>query len=313
MARKVIIDCDPGIDDAVALCLALCDSRLDVVAVTATGGNVPPEQASRNVQVIIEQLDPPRLPRLGAASASDGIPAIDARHIHGADGLGNTGFAVSELHHQHPSEKVICDEVHRAPDQVTILALGPLTNIARAFQRDPGLPSIVGQIIMMGGGMDGVGNVMPAAEFNMYCDPSSARAVFRSPTTKTLIPLNVTNQVVIGLDFVNQLPDESTRAGAFLRRIVPFAFRAYRQELGLEGIHLHDVVALVAAVHPELFESQEMAGDVETAGEITTGTTVFDRRQTPSWRPNMEVAMDVDVTGVMDCIARGLETAGRCT
>ena len=194
-----------------------------------------------------------------------------------------------------------------------LVGWGDVQRIARAFQRDPGLPSIVGQIIMMGGSMDGVGNVTPAAEFNMYCDPSSARAVFRSRTTKTLIPLNVTSQVVLGLDFVKQLPDESTRAGAFLRRVVPFAFRAYRQELGLEGIHLHDAVALVAAVHPELFDSQEMAGDVETAGEITTGTTVFDRRQIPSWRPNMEVAMDVDVAGVMDCIARGLEAAGRCT
>ena len=176
MARKVIIDCDPGIDDAVALCLALFEPRLEIIAITATAGNVLAEQASRNVQAVVEQLDPPRFPRLGAAN--DGyIPAADARLIHGADGLGNAEFRVSQLHHPHPSEKLICDAVRSAPDEVTIIALGPLTNIAGAFQRDPELVSMVDRIIMMGGSVSCKGNVTPAAEFNMYCDPISAGSV----------------------------------------------------------------------------------------------------------------------------------------
>lgn len=312
MARKVIIDCDPGIDDAVAVCLALFEPRLDVVAVTATAGNVSAYQATRNVQAILERLDPPRLPRIGLATPAENVPAVDGRRIHGDDGLGNSGFAVSELHHQRPSEKIICDEVRAAPGDVTIVALGPLTNLARAFRRDPELPMLVDRLIMTGGSVSGIGNVTAAAEFNIYCDPVSARAVFRSKTTKTLIPLDVTRQVAFDLNLIDEMPGERTRAGFFLRRVVPFAFRAYHQ-LGQESIYLHDAVTLVAALHGELFETVEMAGDVETAGELTAGATIFDRRPKPQWRPNMEVAVGVDVAAVKDCILRGLTRAGQCT
>jgi purine nucleosidase len=163
---------------------------------------------------------------------------------------------------------------------------------------------------MRGGSVEQIGNVTPSAEYNMHYDPESARAVFRSPTTKTLIPLDVTRQVVLTLDFVDELPGQTNRAGAFLRRILPFSFRAHRQNLGLESIHIHDVVAMLAAVHPELFETQEMAGDVEVSGELTMGATVFDRRQVPRWRVNMEVATGVDAAAVTDSILRGLRSAG---
>jgi purine nucleosidase len=309
MARKVVIDCDPGIDDAVAVCLALFDPRLDVQAITATEGNVKAQQSNRNVQAIIDQLDPPRYPRLGVATALENAPSVDRQLFHGEDGLGNAGLVVAELHHRHPAEKVICDVVRASPEEVTIVALGPLTNIARAFSRDPELPSLVGRIIMRGGSVAQIGNVTPSAEFNIYYDPESARAVFRSPTTKTLIPLDVTRQVVLTLDFMDQLPETTNRVGAFLRRILPFSFRAHRQNLGLESIPIHDVVAMLAAVHPELFETQEMAGDVEVSGELTVGATVFDRRRTPRWRVNMEVATSTDVAAVTDGILRGLRSA----
>ncbi len=126
MARKVILDVDPGIDDALALCLALFEPELDVVALTAVGGNVSPAQATRNVQVILEQLDPPRLPRLGAASEPDNGLPVEGRYLYGADGLGGCGFDVAERQHLLPSEKEICDQVRAAPHQVTIVALGPL-------------------------------------------------------------------------------------------------------------------------------------------------------------------------------------------
>jgi len=313
MPRKVIIDCDPGIGDAVALCLALFDPRLEVVAITAVEGNIPAERASRNVQAVIDQLDPPRYPRVGAASAIDAPPEVDTRHLHGDDGLGNAGLAVSRLHHRHPSEKILCDEVRAAPDQVTIICLGPLTNLARAFQRDPELPMLINQVIISGGSIHCAGNVTPAAEFNMFYDPSSARTVFRSPLTKTLIPLEVTEKVRLTLDFVEHLPSETTRAGRLVRRLTSFAFRAHRQHLGQESIHLHDVVALVAALHPELFDTKEMVGDVETVGELTKGATIFDRRSDSFGRANMAVAVDVDVAAIQDCILRGLADAGRCT
>jgi purine nucleosidase len=218
MVRKVIIDCDPGIDDAVALCLALFDPRLEVVAVTAAEGNVSARQASLNVQAVIEQIDPPRYPRIGVATAGDNSPAIDGYHLHGADGLGNAGFAVSELHRQHPAEKIICDEVRAAPNEVTIVTLGPLTNIARAFQRDAELPHLINRIVIMGGSLNGIGDVTAAAEFNMYFDPASAGAVFRSPTTKTLMPLDVARQVSLTLGILEELPSEERRVGASCER-----------------------------------------------------------------------------------------------
>ena len=124
MPRKVILDVDPGIDDALALAIALSDPSLDVVAVTAVGGNVPPATATRNVQAIVEQIDPPKLPRIGAASDPDeGLPP-DGRYLHGSDGFGGAGIEVAELRTPHPSEKLICDAVRADPNSVTIVALG---------------------------------------------------------------------------------------------------------------------------------------------------------------------------------------------
>lgn len=310
MARKVILDVDPGIDDALAVALALFDPGLEVVAVTATGGNVPAQQATTNVQTIVELLDPARLPRLGAAPLDIAV-AEDARLIHGSDGLGNAGFPVAELHNMHPAEKVLCDEVRAAPEEITIIALGPLTNIARAIQRDSTFAASVGRLIIVGGTVTGPGNVTPAAEFNIYCDPLSARMTLRSRMTKTLLPLEVTNQLVMTFDWLESLPSESTRAGRLLRRILPFAFRSHRQELGLEGIYVDDALGVVAAAHPELFETREMAGDVETQGELTLGATVFDRRQAQKWRSNTDVAVSMDALGVKDYILRTLAEAAR--
>ncbi len=310
MAKKVILDCDPGIDDAMALCLALLDPRLDVLAVTAVGGNVAPAQATRNVQAIIEQIDPPRWPRLGAASAPDNGLPVDGRNLHGNDGLGGADFNVAELHHLHPSEKVICDQVRAAPPgSVSVVALGPLTNIARAFQRDPELPGLIGDLTIMGGTVTSPGNITPAAEFNIYCDPAAAKAVFRSPSTKTLIPLDVTNRIILTFDLLNHLPDRSTKVGNILHRILPPAFRGYRQQFGLEGIHVHDTVSLMAVLYPELFTIEEMAGDVETMGELTMGMTVFDRRRVPAWRRNLGVAKYLREREVIDAIRRGIREA----
>ena len=305
MAKKVILDVDPNVDAAVALCLALFDPEFEVVAVTATSGSVSADQATRNVQAIIEQLDPPRLPRIGVAADLENGNLGDLHHLYGSDGLGGAQLEVSELHHRHLSDKVICDEVRKAPDEVTIVTLGPLTNVARALAREPDMEGLVGQIHIRGGSLAG-GDVTPAAEFNIYCDPNSARNVFHSATTKTLVPLDVTQQVIMTYDQLDEVPDMTTQCGRLLRKLLPYVFRSYRVVRGLEGIHLHNAVALVAIRHPELFTMEAMPGDVEASGELTLGATVFDRRSHPACRPNMEVATDVDVAAVMDCILRGL-------
>jgi purine nucleosidase len=308
MARRIILDVDPGIDDAVALCLALGEPSLDVLAVTATGGAVAPEQATRNVQAIVEQLDPPRWPRLGAAS-SEQVLRCDGRHLFGANGLCGAHFAVAQRHHRHPSVKVICDEVRAEPGAITIVAMGPLSNIAAALQQQPDLAAMIGHLIILGGTLNGPGNVTAAAEFNIYCDAESARAVFRSKITKTLIPIDLTSRVTLDLDVLEKLPNDEAFGGGLLRKLLPGAFRAYRQQLGMEGIHLHDAVAIVAAIHPELFTTERMHGDVETEGTLTYGATVFDRRRLPESQPNMDVVVDMDTAAVTECILRGLTKA----
>jgi purine nucleosidase len=310
--RKVILDIDPGIDDAVALVMALFDPRLEVLAVTATGGNVPAEQATANLQALVGLLDPPRLPRLGLAPADTALPEKPF-NMHGADGLGGINLPRAQLHGGHVSEKVIWETLRAHPREITIVALGPLTNLSRVLTRDPSIVELIGEVVIAGGTVQGAGNVTPVVDFNFYCDPRAARHVVREPVTKTLVPLETTGQVIFGFDLLDQLPDDSSRAGDILRRMLPHAFRAHRQLLGSEGISMHDVVALVAVTNPELFERTTVAADVETGGELTAGMLVVDRRTVRQWRPNLDLLVNCDVPAVKDCILRGLAVAGAGT
>lgn len=312
MIRKVILDVDPGIDDAVALCMALFDPSLEVVAVTAVAGNVAAEQATRNVHTLIEQLDPPRWPRIGTASEPDEGRSSDGRKMHGPDGLGGANLPFAELHHAHRSEKVIAESVRAAPDEITLVALGPLTNVARVLERDAPAAERMGRLVMLGGTLAGPGNVTPTAEFNIYCDPPSARAVYRSTLTKAVVPLDAASQLLFPYDLLERIPSPESRAGRLLRSILPYRFRACRQELGLEGAYLHDAVGLCMVTNPELFTTEEFSGDVELAGELTTGMTIFDRRRTAA-RRGFEVVVALNVQGVKDRILQGLADAGRAT
>jgi purine nucleosidase len=293
MARKVIIDCDMGIDDAVALSMVLFDSRFEILAVTATAGCVTAEQANHNLQAIIAELDPARYPRLGTASPADDAPPVDTQYLFGADGLGNSDFEVSQLQHGHTSEKLIGDILRANPGAVSIVCLGPPTNVAKAFRRDPTLVPLADRIILTGGSMIAKGNVTPAAEFNFYFDPLSAREVIQSKAATILLPLEITQQVTFGFGMMDDLPSDSTRTGDFLRQILPFAFRAYRQQLGQEGIPLNAAIGALALLEPQLFQFETMAADVETQGELTRGALVLDQRQQPEWRPNVDVAVSL--------------------
>ena len=309
MARKILLDVDPGIGDALAMCLALSDPRLEVVAVTATGGNVVPEQATRNVQAIVEQIDPARWPRIGAAEPLQPL-RTDGRELFGSDGLCGTDFSVAELHHRHSSVKVIADEIRAASGELTIVAGGPLSNLATVLQREPELATQIGHLIIVGGTLAGPGNVTAAAEFNIYCDAEAAQHVFRSPVTKTLLPLDVSSTVELDIGLLDQLPDESTGVGRVLQAMLPGAFRAYRQRLGVEGIFVPEAIAIVAALHPELLTTERLFCDVETAGSLTHGATVLDRRQVATQHPNMDVVTELDTHAAIDSMLRTLQQAG---
>ncbi|MEI8212069.1 MAG: nucleoside hydrolase [Planctomycetota bacterium] len=313
MARKVIIDCDPGIDDAVALIMALFDPRLDVVAITTCAGTVEAEQCSQNVLGLLEKLDPPRHPRLGIGTDPDDAPVSDARYLHGTDGLGNLGLQPVQRQHLMSSDKLIIDRLKADPGDVSILCLGPLTGVARAFQRDPSAINLVDQLIILGGATTGMGDVTAAAEFNMHFDPASASAVLHSPTTKTLLPLDVTSQISFDMDLLSQLPAKHSRTGALLHAMLPHLFRSFRQHRAQESIALQGPLGVVYLTEPELFECEPHAMEIEKMGTLTRGATIVDRRPFASVTRELEIAFRADADAVRDAVVRSLRFAGQCT
>jgi inosine-uridine nucleoside N-ribohydrolase len=304
--RKLIIDADPGIGDALAILLALLDPDIDLLAVTAVAGCVSAKDATRNLHGILAQLDPPKLPRVGSAVESAGrdhpVSALDQlAKLNGPTGLGDCEMLIAELHRSHESPKVLTDLVKQYPNSITLLTLGPLTNLAAAIERMPEFMQTLGGLVCLGGAISVGGDATPLAEQNIFRDPEAARLVLRSPATKTLVPLDVTNRVELTIDqFERVLGDSNSAAATFLRRVMPFAFRAYHHCLGMEGILPRDVVALAAITRPDLFHSEPMAIDVETEGRLTWGTTVADRRRFSRAQPNIDVMIEVDSQGILD-------------
>jgi inosine-uridine nucleoside N-ribohydrolase len=258
------------------------------------------------VQAIIEHLDPPRWPRIGFAD-EDQVLRTDNRELWGVDGLCGASLGMAELHQQHPSIKVLSEEIRADPGGVTVIAGGPLSNIAAAFQLEPELALQVGHLIIVGGTLEGLGDVTAAAEFNMYCDAEAAQRVFRSPATTTLLPREVTSRAAMTFDLLNYLPDEGSAPGQLLRTLLPAAFGAYRQRLGLEGFFAPEAVAVAAAIHSDLLTTEPLPVDVEIEGTLTYGATVVDRRPRTLDRPNMDVAVDIDAPAIVDFVQRSLK------
>ena len=312
MARKVIIDCDPGIDDALALAIALFDPRLEVIAITACAGVVDADQATQNTRALVERLDPPRIPRIGSALDPElGAAVSNGTLLHGDDGLGNVRWEPVSRQHTVPSDKLISDCLRTYPGEVSILCTGPLTGLAKAISRDPAIIPMLDRVIMTGGSVTGLGDVTPAAEFNMHLDAHAARAVFQSPTTKSLIPFEICERLKFGWELIDRLPAKNTKIGAVLHEIVPHLFRTTRQLLGHETIAFQAILPILLIVEPMLFEFEEMAGDIEVSGELTNGATVFDRRIPRMWRTNLEVACMLDVESARDCFYNLLKFASQ--
>lgn len=312
MARKIIIDCDPGIDDAVALALALFDPRLEVVAITACAGTVDAEQATQNVRALVERFDPPKMPRIGSALDPElGAAVANGTLLHGDDGLGNSEWMPVSRQHTLPSDKLMADALRMDPGNITVVCTGPLTGLAKTLGRDPALPPMIDRVIIAGGSIHGVGNVTATAEFNMHFDPPSAQSVFQSPTTKSLIPLETSNELSFGWELVERLPPTYTKVGAVLSEVVRHLFRASRKHIGQETVSLQAVLPILMLVEPMLFGWEEMAGDVEITGELTRGATVFDQRVPSQWRANMEVATTIDAEAAADAFYHCLKYAAQ--
>jgi inosine-uridine nucleoside N-ribohydrolase len=304
MTPKVIIVGDPGIDGAVAITLALLDPDLDVLALAASAGNVPAEQATRNMQTIVEQIDPPRLPRIGAA-----LPIeydVDGTRLHGPRGLGNTSFPCAELHHAHSGDKLIADLVRQNPKEVAVVVLGPLTVLAAALDREPELPEMVRRVICVGGTWHEPGNAGAVTEFHFHCDAPATRQVLRCGAPLTLVPLDVSRKLVFSPGDLLDLPCPESPACRFLRQIVPFGIGATANLYGIEGFHLKDVLGVATAALPQALTTKPMAVDVETRGELTRGMCVFDQRRDRKPTPNVELVTDVDVDAVREYMRRTL-------
>jgi inosine-uridine nucleoside N-ribohydrolase len=309
MPKKVIVVTDPGIDGAFAAALAFHDPELEVISLAATAGNVPADQATRNVQILVEQIDPPRWPRLGGA-----LPVeydVDGRRLHGPAGLGAETFPCAQLHHTPSSDKVIVDEVKLHAKDVTILVMGPMTVLARALDREPDLPRLVQRIICVGGAWREPGNASAVAEFHFFCDPEAARQVLKCGASLTLIPLDVSRQILFSPSDLLQLPASDSPTCRFLRRIVPYGIGATSNIYGIEGFHLKDVAAIVALALPQALTARPASVDVETRGELTRGMLVVDTRPEHKSEPNVDMAIAIDVEAVREYIDRVLRLADR--
>ena len=307
MPRKVILIADPGIDTAFAVALALNDPNLDVVGLLPTAGNVSAEQATANVHTLIDVIDPPKWPKLAAA-----LPArYDANGLalHGPGGLGGVSFPSAMRHTLHPADRVLCELAHEHPRQVTVISLGPLTTLAAALDRDPTLPAVLDQTVIVGGSWKEPGNAGPVAEFHIHLDPDAAKRVFAAELNPLLIPLDVTRRLVFSPSDLLELPNPDSRTCQFLRQIVPFGIRASSNLYGIEGFHLKDVVGTVAVALAGCVSSEPHYVDVETRGDLTRGMTVIDARPSTAAAPNARVATGVTVPEVRAYIERTLKAA----
>lgn len=311
MARKLIIDLDPGIGDAVAAVLAMLDPEIDLLALTATAGIVSGETATRNVHGIVASVDPPKWPRIGSAPPSAGLqrsgfePGLNA--LNGKTGLGDLDIFAPELHHRHESSKVLIDTVRAHPHEVTLLTLGPLTNVAAACERAPDFMDALGGLVCLGGSVAVGGDITAAAETNVYLNPEAARSVLASPQAKTLIPLDATNATIITYETFTRISDGRSPASRFLKQVLPFYFRAHHQFLGMEGIRLREVVALATIARQGLCQTHSLPVEVEVLAGLTCGVTVFERRTHVTGKSNASVALEVDPQGVVDYMTQLLK------
>lgn len=262
MKHKLVIDADPGIVDALALIVAMLDPEIDLLAITGSPGVVSGMQANHNIQTIVSRLDPVKYPRIGSCESQlkPSIPTlrdIATPLLNGETGLGDCPTTAVSLASPHASAKVLVDVVRGNPREVTLLTLGPLTNITLACELHPTFLSELKSLVCLAGSIVKGGDVTASAEGNVYADPESARTIFTSSIHKTLIPLDVASQLVLTFSDMNRLPhDPHSRITEMIDQLLPFALRSARRHLGQEGIELREVAALAAITRPQLFSAR---------------------------------------------------------
>ena len=277
--RKIIIDTDPGQDDAVAILLALASPEdIKVLGITAVAGNVPLALTQKNARIVCELAGKPETRVYAGCDAPLKRKLVTAEHVHGKTGLDGPQMAdpTMALQDQHAVDFLI-DTLRREPaHSVTLCPLGPLTNIAAAFQRAPDIIARVQQIVLMGGAYFEVGNITPAAEFNIYVDPEAAEIVFKSGVPLVVMPLDVTHKALTNRKRVEAFRALGTEPGRMVAEWTDFFERFDMAKYGSQGAPLHDPCVIAYLIRPDLFQGRHINVEIETVSELTLGMTVAD-------------------------------------
>lgn len=271
MLNKIIFDVDTGIDDAMAMAYAVKASELEVLAFTTCFGNVPVEDATRNTLTVLEKLGKQIPVYQGAAETfARGEKTHWARHVHGEDGLGNKR-SDDILNFQAESQYApdfIIEQVKKHPHEITIIAVGPLTNIALAIQKDPEIVSLVKEVVIMGGAVRVPGNTTPFAEANIHADPEAAEFVFTSGIEVVLVGLDVTMQTLLPISKLQEWRETGKESAVFLADITEFYIDFYESTYpGIGGCALHDPLAVGVVIDPSFVKMESIEVGVVTEGE----------------------------------------------
>jgi purine nucleosidase len=295
--KKLLLDCDPGLDDALALVLAHGDPELDLVAVTTVGGNVALESTTRNALELREYLGFTGVPVAAGAVGPLVREAKNAAEVHGVGGLGDVILpkATLPLDGAHAVDLII-NTLQASPGEIHLVAVGPMTNIALALRQEPRIVEWAASFVIMGGSYTR-GNTTPAAEFNIYADPEAAAEVFAADWNTVMVGLDLTLQAMV-TDTIKQRMLELGTLGREL--VAPLAtFWNDPQDPNWGGQAVHDVCAVAYIGRPDLFRTVPARVEVETEGTWTAGMTVTDFR---SSIPNASVAVEIDVDGFWDYV-----------
>lgn len=276
--KKIIIDTDPGQDDAVALLLALASEELEILGITCVAGNVPLSLTSENARKILELTRYTEIPVFAGADRPIKRTLVTAEHVHGKTGIDGPVLEKPKIKLQSKEaiEFIIETILSYPKDEITLCTLGPLTNIGLAFQREPRIKTLIKEIIMMGGGFFEGGNITPAAEFNIYVDPEAAAEVLVSGIPITMLPLDVTHRALTSRSRIESFRKIGNKAGIATAEMLDFFERFDVEKYGSEGGPLHDPNVITYLLRPEFYEGKYVNVEIEVGSDLTRGMTVVD-------------------------------------
>jgi purine nucleosidase len=303
--RKIIIDTDPGQDDAAAIMLALgSPEEIELLGITTVAGNVPLSLTSKNARIVCEFANRPDVKVFAGADRPMTRPLVTAEHVHGKTGLDGPELhePTMPLQPEHAVDFII-ETLRAAPKgSITLCTLGPLTNIATAMNKAPDIIPLIAEIVMMGGAYFEVGNITPAAEFNIYVDPEAAQMVFRSGVPLVMMPLDMTHKVLTYRDRVTAIRALATRPAIAMAEMLEFFERFDVEKYGADGGPLHDPTVIAYILRPELFSGRDCNVEIEVNSELTLGMTVVDWWRVTTRPHNAKVIREVNDQGFFDLL-----------